>query len=293
MRTGVGARRAVRSARGAVCACTPLTVCVRACAMGPTAAAALGVWRRVSAGMDAGLSEGVPAVESAAAEATPAAEPTLGPHKKRASKRIGVAQPGAKRRCSVTDTMQSDAEKLMSAVERGLIKFEDMAVMPGMPIGGIGIAPGKKGQSAFRAYIKQPAVVERLVSQGFVASAKGGPHPWHLIRGKGVVSPADKVICQSLTAEQREKIEASRVAALERKRSMRQDEATEHRLIDATEVVIAALGAHYPDTRPCSLCGVGDEAGTVICCDKCNTPFHDSCAGAPRVSGDWLCAACN
>jgi len=261
-----------------------------------TAAAALGGSPRGTA-MDAGLSvsgDGEPAVarvEPAAAASTPPAEPTPGPRKKRASKRIGVTKPNAKRR-SVTDTMKSDADKLMSAVERGLIKFEDIAVMPGMPIGGIGVAPGEKGESAFWAYIKQPAVVGRLVSQGFLESAKGAPHPWYLIKGKGVVSPADKEICESLTAEQREKIEASRVAALERKRLMRQGDATGHRVIDAKEVAIAALGAHYPDTRPCSLCGVGDDAGTVICCDKCNTPFHDSCVGAPPVHGDWLCADC-
>ena len=156
------------------------------------------------------------------------------------------------------DALHSDAEKLLSAVNRGLIRFEDIPVLPGMPIGGIGVARGTKGEGAFRAYIKQPPVVARLVSQGFVESGKGAPHPWHLIKGKGVVSPADKVICQSLTSEQRKRIETNRVAALKRLSQLRvrQDIATLHRelsddtMIAATDAAIAAHGAHYPDTRP-------------------------------------------
>ena len=156
------------------------------------------------------------------------------------------------------DALHSDAEKLLSAVNRGLIRFEDIPVLPGMPIGGIGVARGTKGEGAFRAYIKQPPVVARLVSQGFVESGKGAPHPWHLIKGKGVVSPADKVICQSLTPEQRKRIETNRVAALKRLSQLRvrQDIATLHRelsddtMIATTDAAIAAHGAHYPDTRP-------------------------------------------
>ena len=272
-----------------------------------TAAAALGGSPRAGTAMDAGLSvsgDGEPAVarvEPAAAAATPPAEPIFDrPRKKCASKRIGVTKPKVKRR-SVTDTMQTDADKLMSAVERGLIKFEDIAVWPRMPIGGVGVAPGEKGESAFRAYIKQPAVVERLVSQGFSESGEGAPHPWYLIKGPGVVSPEDKVICKSLTPEQREKIEASRVAALNRASQLRVRQevaALHHEISDesviasTTDAAPSALGAHFPDNRPCSLCGFGDDAGTIICCDACNTPFHDSCAGAPPISGDWLCATC-
>ena len=74
-----------------------------------------------------------------------------------------MAQPETK-----ADTLHSDAEKLMSAVDRDLISFEEIPVLPGMPIGGIGVAPGSKGKGAFRAYIRQPPVVARLVSQGFV-----------------------------------------------------------------------------------------------------------------------------
>ena len=46
------------------------------------------------------------------------------------------------------------------------------------------------------------------------------------------------------------------------------------------------------DARPCKICGYGDDAGTIIHCDQCNTPFHDGCAGAPPVAGDWLCISC-
>ena len=151
------------------------------------------------------------------------------------------------------DALHSDAEKLLSAVKRGLIRFEDIPVLPGMPIGGIGVARGTKGEGAFRAYIKQPPVVARLVSQGFVESGKGAPHPWHLIKGKGVVSPADKVICQSLTPEQRKMIETNRIAALKRLSQLRvqQEVATMHReisddtMIAATDAAIAAHCAHY------------------------------------------------
>ena len=154
---------------------------------------------------------------------------------------------------TTADTLHSDAEKLMSAVDRGLISFEEIPVLPGMPIGGIGVAPGSKGKGAFRAYIRQPPVVARLVSQGFVESGQGAPHPWHLIKGNGVVSPADKVICQSLTPEQREMIETNRVTALKRLSQLRvqQEVATLHRelsddtMIAATDAAIAAHCAHH------------------------------------------------
>ena len=32
-------------------------------------------------------------------------------------------------------------------------------------------------------------------------------------------------------------------------------------------------GTHYPDTRPCSFCGYGDDAGAIIHCDQCNAPY--------------------
>ena len=186
-----------------------------------------------------------------------------------------------KKRKSVTDTMKTDAEKLVSAEARGLIKFEKILPMAGMPIGGVGVGPGTEGEKcekAFCAYIKQPAVVDRLVSEGFERSGGGAPHPWHLVNGVGVVSPANKVICQSLTPEQHEKIDVNRLAAIARK--------------NGEPPLTSGADTYGVDTRPCDICGYGDDAGTIIHCDKCNTPFHDGCAGAPPIAGDWFCSSC-
>ena len=126
---------------------------------------------------------------------------------------------GKKPRHSPTDAMETDAEKLWSAKERGLIAFEDIPPMlgiPFMPAGGVGISPGTRGVQAFWAYIRRPKVIARLEAEGFVPSA-GAPHPWHQISGRpGIVSPAES-ICRKLTLEQREQIEANRLAALIRK----------------------------------------------------------------------------
>ena len=76
----------------------------------------------------------------------------------------------ARRRRSVTDTMDSDAEKLWSASTRGLLKFEDILPIPGiMPNGGIGVGPGRKGKMALWAYIKHPAVLARLENEKLCA----------------------------------------------------------------------------------------------------------------------------
>ena len=188
------------------------------------------------------------------------------------------------------------AEKLWSASTRGLLKFEDILPIPGMPNGGIGVGPAndsERGKKAFWKYTQQPVVLVRLEAEGFVRSAAGAPHPWHLVKGNGRVSPADKAACRSLTDNQRKRIEEKRVAALKRRR-VQQDVSAVHRELSA-DAIIAAMGdhrAHYPDTRPCSLCGHGDDAGTIIHCDQCNAPYHDACAGAPPVAGDWLCANC-
>ena len=51
------------------------------------------------------------------------------------------------------------------------------------------------------------------------------------------------------------------------------------------------------DTRPCSVCGGGDDEGTLLLCDECNTPFHNGihCAGfiARCDYGDWVCLDCS
>ena len=158
----------------------------------------------------------------------------------------------ARRRRSVTDTMDSDAEKLWSASTRGLLKFEDILPIPGiMPNGGIGVGPGRKGKMALWAYIKHPAVLARLENENFVRSAAGAPHPWHLVKGNGSVSPADKARCRSLTDKQRERIEANRITALKLSQlPVQQDVAALHHelsddtMIAAMDAAIADHGAH-------------------------------------------------
>ena len=50
------------------------------------------------------------------------------------------------------------------------------------------------------------------------------------------------------------------------------------------------------DTRPCSVCGGGDDEGTMLACVECNNPFHNCihCAGFITGCdyGDWLCLDC-
>ena len=55
---------------------------------------------------------------------------------------------------------------------------------------------------------------------------------------------------------------------------------------------------HMPeDTRPCSVCGGGDDEGTLLLCEECNMPFHNGlyCAGfiARCDYGDWVCLDCS
>ena len=53
----------------------------------------------------------------------------------------------------------------------------------------------------------------------------------------------------------------------------------------------------HMDTRPCSVCGGGDDEGTLLLCDECNTPFHNGmyCAGFITTCGygDWVCLDCS
>lgn len=200
---------------------------------------------------------------------------------------------GVRRRTSVTDRMETDAEKLWSAFTRGLLKFENVTPIQGaMPNGAIGVAVGPKGDAAFLSYLKQPKVIARLEAEGFERAGWGAPYPWYLPLEPGVVSPADKAVCRSLTNEQRERIEVNHIAALKRlnePRMQKEVSAVQSALSDDTMIVTADT---YPDIRPCSLCGYGDDAGTIIHCEKCNLPFHDRCARAPPVAGDWFCAAC-
>ena len=114
--------------------------------------------------------------------------------------------------------MDSAAEQLWSATTRDFLAFDSIAPTNGLPLGGIGVAAGSKGDAAFYSYLKQPAVIARLQAEGFERAARGAPHPWFLMLKLGVVSPAKKALCRSLTSTQRARIEANRLVAIERRR---------------------------------------------------------------------------
>ena len=111
-------------------------------------------------------------------------------------------------------------EKLWSGQLRGFFEFQQIVPMEGLPQGAIGLAAGSKGSAAFFSYIKTAKVAARLVSQGFEQAGRGAPHPWFLRLAPGVVTPAQKAMCRELTSEQRSRIEANRLAALERRRRL-------------------------------------------------------------------------
>jgi len=143
-----------------------------------------------------------------------------------------------------TDAMETVAEKLWSASTRGLLKFEDILPMAGMPIGGVGVGPGTKGEKAFRAYTKNAVVIARLEAEGFERADQRSPHPWYLPFASGVVSPHEKALCRALTDEQRAWIEAQRVAALKRRSQLRvqRDVAALHGEL-SDDMRITAMGA--------------------------------------------------
>ena len=130
--------------------------------------------------------------------------------------RRAVKRPRAPRK-SVTESMDSAAAQLWSAKTRGFLEFDSIAPTNGLPLGGVGVAAGSKGVAAFYSYLKQPAVTARLQAEGFERANRGAPHPWFLTIKPGVVSPAKKALCRSLTSAQRARIEANRLVALERR----------------------------------------------------------------------------
>ena len=153
----------------------------------------------------------------------------LGFERLRASKRSR-----APARTSVTDLMETAAEQLWSGKTRGLLEFEWIAPTNGLPLGAIGVAPGSKGGAAFYSYLKQPAVIARLEAEGFERAGQGAPHPWYTPWKPGVTSPGEKALCRALTEEQRARIDANRIAALERSRQR-------------VEKDVAALHGELPD----------------------------------------------
>ena len=133
-------------------------------------------------------------------------------------------QPATKRsrasRTSATDRMATPAEQLWSGKTRGFFKFEPIAPTNGLELGAVGVAVGSKGRAAFFSYLKQPKVIARLEAEGFERAGRGAPHAWYLRLEPGVVAPGEKALCRALTGEQRARIEASRLAALERRRRL-------------------------------------------------------------------------
>ena len=132
-------------------------------------------------------------------------------------RRAATKRSRAPARTSVTDLMETAAEQLWSGKTRGLLEFERIAPTNGLSMGAIGVAAGPKGDAAFYSYLKQPAVIARLQAEGFERANRGAPHPWFLTIKPGVVSPAKKALCRSLTSAQRARIEANRLVALERR----------------------------------------------------------------------------
>ena len=118
---------------------------------------------------------------------------------------------------AIVEQGRRNGEQLWSGKTRGFFDFEPIAPMEGLPMGAVGVAVGSKGRTAFFAYLKQPKVVARLEGEGFERAGRGAPHPWYLRLAPGVVTPGEKALCRALTGEQRTKIEANRLAALERR----------------------------------------------------------------------------
>ena len=156
------------------------------------------------------LCEGIPGVRSMAPFARGSPRPTRGAG-------VSTQPPRAatkRSRTSAADRMATPAEQLWSGKTRGLLEFERIAPTQGLPMGAVGVAPGSRGDAAFFSYLKQPKVIARLESEGF---ERGPPHPWYLRLEHGVVTPGEKALCRALTGEQRARIEANRLAALERR----------------------------------------------------------------------------
>ena len=121
-------------------------------------------------------------------------------------------------RTSVTDRMATPAEQLWSGKTRGFFEFDPIPPTNGLELGAVGVAVGSKGRAAFFSYLKQPKVIARLEAEGFERAGRGAPHAWYLRLEPGVVAPGEKVLCRDLTGEQRARIEANRLVALERRR---------------------------------------------------------------------------
>ena len=47
------------------------------------------------------------------------------------------------------------------------------------------------------------------------------------------------------------------------------------------------------DSRPCHVCGGGDDEGDILLCKGCDVPVHAHCEGFTGPLGNgWLCRDC-
>ena len=47
------------------------------------------------------------------------------------------------------------------------------------------------------------------------------------------------------------------------------------------------------DSRPCDVCGDGDDEGDILLCEECNVPVHAHCVDFTGPLGNgWLCRVC-
>ena len=51
------------------------------------------------------------------------------------------------------------------------------------------------------------------------------------------------------------------------------------------------------NTHPCSVCGGGDDEGTLLVCEGCDRPFHNDVNCAEFITGcdhaEWFCGDCS
>ena len=101
-------------------------------------------------------------VQSLAADTGPIPGASTKPH-------LAATKRPREPRMSAADLMET-AEQLWSAKTRGLLEFEEIAPINGLPMGAIGVAVGQKGAAAFYSYLKNAKVIARLESEGFETS---------------------------------------------------------------------------------------------------------------------------
>ena len=127
----------------------------------------------------------------------------------------------SKKRSNVTDAMASNAEKIVSGLDRQLIELIDSeedaaklaAIWPGAPTPCVVVVPGSKGHFN---YIKN--IHERLSAEGFVLAL---PYPYRPklpgqlpLRQEAAMKRRQAKEDAALTKEQQERIESNRLRAI-------------------------------------------------------------------------------